>query len=446
MEDQVAMLQKELSSTKSVLQSTQRHLQEERSKHNQVVMNLNLQQYQRHLELKQQRAKSDAQMSDVMSHLLFLEGRLRREQQKVSKELKNRAEQIENQKREIVKLKDQNEQLMNAIKEIYAKGGMNGYMRESRKKNGENVENGSKNGKEKKSHNGRFGSMREKLMAKNRSSLELNNFNLEKYLIKNDRLCSSHEELHRITDEHRKGMSSPLFCETPKKSLNPKDRSPDGRHAKQFHTGVSECNLFKPELNKSTSESSHLSETTNSSGIYSLSDLDLSGQDSLSSPCEEHDYRNMDDSDRIFSFSSTHINTVIDEEEAIGPVVSQGQMMSMGSMPMLANLKEEYGQTTGKNRPHSLSSVDLLSIEQQAKHSPSVNRGTEHLIEQVTPPSSPSSTQTKTELTPFQTFKTMFRRKGSKNKGKKRSVSLSQTTNKEYSEALKKHFQKYDMS
>lgn len=438
------MLEGELEALKLALQTSQRHLQDERSKHNREVMTLKLQLYQKTLqsqmELKRQRTKSEAQMSDVMSHLMFLEGRLKKEQLKVSKELKNRSEVIENQKREIVKLKDQNDQLLNAIKEICAKGGMNGYMR---RKNGENVENGNKNGKEKKTHNGRFGSMRDKLLAKNRSSLELNNFNLEKYLIKNDRMCSSHEDLHRIDDD--RSISSATFSETPRRDKSPKDKYQQERNSKNSQNFFSDGEVFHTDMNKSTSESSHLSEATNSSGIFSMSDIDLSAHEPVSSPGDDQDYP--DDPDRIFSFSSTHLNTVIDEEEAMGPIVSHtGHMMSMGSMPMLANLKKEDQKLkAGKNRPHSLSSVDIMALEQQAKKSP--NLSTSDIDgEMSTPPHSPSFSPNKNELTPFQTFKTMFRRKGSKNKGKKRSVSLSQTTNKEYSEALKKHFQKYDMS
>lgn len=436
------MLGNELASVKVALQSTQRHLQDEQSKHNREVMTLKLQLYHSQLEARRQRAKSESRMSDVMSHLLFLEGQLRKEQLKVSKELKNRADVIETQKTEILKLKEQNDQLLNAIKEICAKGGMNGYLRENRKKNGENVENGSKNGKDKKSNNGRFGSMRDKLLAKNRSSLELNNFNLEKYLIKNDRMCSSHEDLHRLDDDRRKGSS---FMETPKRATSPKEKYTQDAQNKKSPNFLPDGDVFRTDMNKSTSESSQLSETTNSSGIFSMSDIDLSVHEQMSSPNEDGDYQTSDDSDRIFSFSSTHLNTVIDEEEAIGPILSHsGQMMSMGSMPMLANLKDEK-KSAAKNRPHSLSSVDLINIERQAKHLPNVSVS-ECAADESTPPPSPSYNQSKNDLTPFQTFKTMFRRKGSKNKGKKRSVSLSQTTNKEYSEALKKHFQKYDMS
>ena len=435
-EEQEAMMRSELATVKGALQSSQSLLQDERSKHNREVMMLKLQLYHTQLEAKRQRAKSESRMSDVMSNLVFLEGRLRKEQLKVSKELKNRTDVIGSQKKEILKLREQNDQLLNAIKEICAKGGMNGYMRENRKKNGENVENGNKNGKDKKSHNGRFGSMRDKILAKNRSSLELNNFNLEKYLIQNDRLCSSHEDLHRLDDDRRKS-----FSETPKREKSPKDKqSQESRNSQNFFT---ECDVFRTEMNKSTSESSQLSETTNSSGVFSMSDMDLSGQEQMSSPNEDP---NSDDSDRIFSFSSTHLNTVIAEEEATGPTLShQSYMMSMGSMPMLANLKDEKNKLTGKNRPHSLSSVDLINIERQVKQLPNVNVS-EYAADDCTPPQSPSYAQNKNDLTPFQTFKTMFRRKGSKNKGKKRSVSLSQTTNREYSEALKKHFQKYDMS
>jgi hypothetical protein len=360
-------------------------------------------------------------------------------------------------------LKDQNVQLLNAIKEICANGGMNGYMRENKRKNGnysDGFDSGGKGGR------GKLGTMKDKFMAKNRSSMELSNINLEKYLIKNQRMCSSQEDLQRaVEDERRRSIpnSDTNFNGTQRLSISPVERPlsdgieyKNGKHRKnpKYH----HQNFFNDggspnyEMNKSVSESSYLSEsTTSSSGVYSLSEHDLSTHDISMANGQpyNHDQDDDDGDDRIFSFSSTHINTVINEEEALGPIMSHsGQMMSMGSMPMLANLKDEHRLGAGKDRPHSLSSVDLVSIQQQAKHLEKLGNKSSPLtipvMEMNTPPASPSS-HNKPELTPFQTFKTMFRR--SKNKGhKKRSVSLSQTTNTEYSEALKKHFQKYDMS
>lgn len=453
------MVEEELMAVKAALQASQRTLQDERSKHNRDVMQLKLQLYKSQTELKCQRSKSEKQLTDIMSHLVLMEGRLRQEQLRLKRESRAKNNIIENQKKEIMKLKDQNEQLLNAIKEICAKGGMNGYMRENRRRNGnlDGFDNSAKGNKDKKGlATGKLGSMKDKFMAKNRSSLELNSFGLEKYLIKDERLCSSQEDLHRLGDERRRSIHTidERMTKNQRHAICPIDRPisdnseyKNGNHktpVKYSQNFFSDTGSPQFEMNKSVSESSHLSESTNSSsGVYSLSDHDLSMHNE-SVPNGHHgngDYLgDDDDDDRIFSFSSTHINTVIAEEETMGPVVSHsGQMMSMGSMPMLANRKEEL---SGKNRPHSLSSVDLISIQQQAQNLARLEQRTSPnstpIMEKTTPPSSPS-------LTPFQTFKTMFRR--SKNKGhKKRSVSLSQTTNTEYSEALKKHFQKYDMS
>lgn len=471
--DDIKMVEQELHEAQVALQTSQRCLQDERSKHNRNVMTLKLQLYRSQTQLKQQKTKSEMQLTDIMSRLVMLESRLRREQARMKMEMSDKNGIMENQRNEILKLKDQNEQLLNAIKEICAKGGMNGYMRENRRKNGncsDLTENSAKNGRDKKGQNvGKLGSMRDKFLSKNRSSLELNSFNLEKYLIKDDRLCSSQEDLRRLCNERRRSIPSGDE-RTQRHEFSPKDRpvSDNSEYKngnRRKHVRYSHQNFFsdsgspKYELNKSNSDSSHLSESTSSSsGVHSLSDHDLSAHnDSIINGDHgdhgNHDYYDDEEDDRIFSFSSTHINTVIDEEDTIGPIMSHsGQMMSMGSMPMLANLKEQDSFCSGKNRPHSLSSVDLASIQQQAQNlSKFGNKNVPYatgVSEMSTPPASPSYVQSKNELTPFQTFKTMFRRKGSsKNKGhKKRSVSLSQTTNMEYSEALKKHFQKYDMS
>ncbi|XP_045191302.2 myb-like protein D [Mercenaria mercenaria] len=461
----ITMVEEELKTTQTALRKSQQCLQDERSKHNREVISLKLQLCRSQTELKQQKSKSEKQLTEIMSHLVMLESRLRREQLKLQRDTRDKNHVIENQKKEIVKLKDQNEQLMNAIKEICANGGMNGYMRRKNGNYGDSFENSAKGNRDKKGHAGKLGSMKDKFSSKNRSSLELSSLNLEKYLIKNERLCSSQEDLHRIGDERRRSIPSgdERMGRNQSHDTSPKDRpvSDNSEYKngnRKKHVRYAQQNFFsdygspKYEMNKSVSDSSHLSE---SSGFHSLSDHDLSAQtDSLTNGNHgNHDYTEDDeDDDRIFSFSSTHINTVIDEEEAMGPVMSHsGPMMSMGSMPMLANLKEDQ-LGSGKNRPHSLSGVDLMSIQQQAqnlsKFEHKISPKGSPVSEMSTPPSSPSYMHAKNELTPFQTFKTMFRRKGSsKNKGhKKRSVSLSQTTNMEYSEALKKHFQKYDMS
>ncbi|WAR30681.1 hypothetical protein MAR_033223 [Mya arenaria] len=457
----------QLSEVKTALHSSHAMLQNERAKHNQEMMTLKLQLYHSQMTLKQQKSKSEGQMQEVMSQLLFLEGKLKQDQTKVKAELRNKDLLIGQYERETVKLKDQNEQLLNAIKEICAKGGMNGYMRDKRKNGHEKAdwENGGKSGKDKKGHNsGKLGNVKDKFLAKNRSSFELNSFNLEKYLINKDRLCSSHEDLRRIGSERKNGGSnddhlhgSQRKDKSPKDKLSPVDlgrvtsisaKCPNDRH-QQTHSQnfFSESDLSLPAGIKSTSESSYLSEGTNSSGIYSVSDHDLSGQDTstMSSNFGEADYcdDDDDDDDRIFSFSSTHINTVIDEEDVMGPM-QHSKIMSMGSMPNVANVYDEGRLNPTKNRPHSLSSMDLAAIQQHTHLFTQQGQGHVMQAEDITPPNSPSY-HGKPELTPFQTFKTMFKRKGSKNKGKKRSVSLSQTTNKEYSEALKKHFQKYDM-
>ena len=436
-------LQEELSATKVALKSSQGHLVEQQTKSNNLIMTLKLDLYKTQTALKQERLKSHQQLSEVISHLTLLEGNLRKGQLKHRAQLKQRNETIETQKKEILKLKDQNEQLLNAIKEIYANGGMNGYMREKHS--------------EKKGHNGKLGMVKDKFLMKNRSSLELNNFNLEKYNLKNQRLCSSQEDLKNLNDDafdqnspnHEKGS---LFGRA-RGSSTRGSKYGKKNHRKNLQNFFTEPETPKHEINKTVGDSPQISES--SSGVFSMSDQEYSRQSYTNMNGHFDDEEDDDDDGRIFSFSSTHINTVIDEEEALGPIISHsGQLMSMASMPMLAQSCEDPGQRiySSKDRPHSLSSVDLISIQRQAEKLSHV-KPSETISESCTPPPSPSynnnnnkSETGKSEMTPFQTFKTMFKRKGSKNKGnKKRSASLSQTTNTEYSEALKKHFQKYDM-
>jgi len=454
----------ELSSLKKALSAAQKALEEERAKHNRTLMTLKLQLYHSQMTLKHERAKTQGQMQEVMSQLLFLEGKLKSDKVKVKAEIRNRDILIASQDKEILKLSDQNEQLHNVIREICAKGGMNGYMRDKKK-----------NGHEKGVNSGKLVTVKDKFLAKNRSSLELNSSSLDKYLHDNDRLCSSHEDLRRLGSLRKGSVGDSESLGNKKKDKSPKDKlsqkdkgkmtsvsakSPSdhtsGKHSQNFFSDSD----FPTGVSKSTSESSYLSEASNTSGVYSMSDNDQSSLHDFSganSSLGDQGYYDDDDDDedRIFNFSSTHINTVIDEEDVIDSNPHHPHhhrhMMSMGSMPNVTNIYDNGRFNDNKNRPHSLSSMDLATIQQHThflSHQGQLKGQTQvqgHSMEDSTPPSSPSNIQAKAELTPFQTFKTMFKRKGSKNKGKKRSVSLSNTTTTEYSEALRKHFQKYDM-
>lgn len=459
-EDKMVALEDELTKTRAMLHTTQRYLQDEQAKHNQIVMKLKLELYQTQTTLKQQQSKSDKQLSEVIGQLLYLEGRLKKERTRVRGEILKKSKLIDEQKKHIEKLKEHNNQLLNAVKELYACGGMNGIMRDCSGKNGSTPQNGRKNGKGKNSHKNKSDSEKEQLW-KRRGSLELSSFEVKRSLLENERLCSSEENLRSedncVNVARGDNLDKTLNDKSDGSNSNANDEKIEvlghavsGRlNGDENHEQHDDTNDIKHDTSvNSDSDLNNTLDTSEVSGTSEVSLCDISVNDSA------HTY-DMDDDEQIFSFSSTHINSVIAEEDVSDPILTHsGQMVSMGSMPMLTNLHDPgHMLYSAKNRPHSLSSVDLHSIQQQAQKLGNMQLQ-ESLSESPTPPASPSYNQmshnspaNKSEKTAFQTFRNMFHRRGSKHKGhKKRSASLSQTTNKEYTEAMKKHFQKYDMS
>lgn len=468
--NKMVALEEEVTKTRALLHTTQRYLQDEQVKHNNVVMGLKLELYQTQTNLKQQQAKSDKQLSEVIGHLLYLEGRLKKERLKVRNDVLKKSKLIEEQKKQIEKLRTQNDQLLNAVKELYACGGMNGIMRDC---NG-SPRNGSKNVKgqnfQKQTNKSDFETVDP--VWRHRGSFDLSTLDVKKSLLENERMCDNQDELQGEDNCENipRGDNLDKTLNDKSDNSNVKGHEDVFRQRCQTVSGypVSENNrlndINSDETNDKVNGFTHdtradsesdLNNTHNTSGLSAASEVSLCD---ISINDTTHTYDLDEDDGHNFSFSSTHINSVIAEEEGMDPIVTHsGQMITMGSMPMLSNLHNpDHMSYSAKNRPHSLSSVDLNSIQQQAQKLAKMQLH-KSLIDSPTPPPSPSSRQpphsnhentvNRTEKTAFQSFRNMFHRKGSKSKGdKKRSVSLSHTTNKEYTEAMKKHFQKYDMS
>lgn len=99
---------------------------------------------------------------------------------------------------------------------------------------------------------------------------------------------------------------------------------------------------------------------------------------------------------------------------------------------------------TGKPKVSMSSNDSLLSQTTPVSHHSTSASLTSHPApqQQTNTPSSTTTPQV-SESNPFKSFKNVFKRRGSK---KKRSVSLGQATNQEYQDSLKQHFKKYDLS
>ncbi|KAK3591462.1 hypothetical protein CHS0354_033461 [Potamilus streckersoni] len=416
----------DLESTRTVIRQLQAALCEQQVRSNQIIMSLKLKLYKSQQAQKNQRLEAEKQMHEVMSSMLCLEAQLRRDHRSVCMVLRQRDQEILVQRNHIKKLSEQNEQLLNAIKEIYAQGGMNGYLRDHSQRNGVNssdspmhrnstdkedkCERGGKEEKEDKydkwdkhykpdKHKGKFSSVKD-MLRRHRSSLELNSAELEK-----------------------------------------------GFQYSRFKFGSQE------NINQSSESFDRIGKFRNRSQTVSGYPENISGF--LEESVKEDNSSNSGDTSKMsVSPHSARFTDVIDEEDTVGSFIHHhGNITSVASMPMLATIQEDcYDKhLRAKERPHSMSSVDLIAIHKQVEtltcsdSSPTTPLSPDPPLTPPPPPS-PSYTHTSSESNTFKLFKTMFRRKGSKIKNKKRSVSLSQNTDQEYDEALKKHFEKYDMS
>lgn len=125
------------------------------------------------------------------------------------------------------------------------------------------------------------------------------------------------------------------------------------------------------------------------------------------------------------------------DEEVSGGILSNGidhdpnsnseENDKLHSLPV--NGFHEPGSPTAyktKDRQRSISSIKAPILEEPDQDSPDLNQNTD--ISQ--------HTTIITETNPFKSLKTILKRKGSKLKGKKRSVSLPQTSNQEYIKQL----------
>ena len=384
------MLKDQLSEAQKMVHDLQAELAKTKASSNYTVTTLQCQ-LKRSQETQQaQRCQSDRQMGEVLAHLLFLEGQLKKDKTHIKYLLKQKDDIIKKQRCDIEDLKNTNQRLIEAVREHYARKGKNGLSKE----NSESLHNAEAevpcSPKVKVKNRGAFGSVKDRLW-KHRSSLDLSEAGMEiQGNLKKDRQYSSQENLFSLGRRNKEAR------ENRDKKCKSIAGYPD--HSLEY---------LIPEESE-------------------LRDISLHGSD-LSITRSHKSGRNVswesDMSDGNISYdSSGHLM-----------VTSPSQMMSAGSMPALN--KNSNSDLVTKERPHSISSIESLSRENCSSVP-----GTPKMEEKVQHPVPQESSN------PFKNLKTILKRKGSKMKNKKRTVSLSNSANPEYEEAMKKHFEKYEMS
>ncbi|XP_034300983.2 dentin sialophosphoprotein [Magallana gigas] len=387
LEDETDMLKDELSEAKKMIRDLQAELAKSKASSNYMVTTLKCQLKKSHESQQAQRCQSDRQMGEVLAHLLYLEGQLKKDKSHIKFLLRQKDDIIQKQKCDIEELKNTNQRLIEAVREHYARKGKNGLSKE----HSESLQNAEAevpcSPKVKVKNRGAFGSVKD-IIWKHRSSLDLSEAGMEiQGNLKKDRQYSSQENLFSL------GRRSKEARESRDKKCKSIAGYPD--HSLEY--------LIPEEAE--------------------LRDISLHGSASSLKKGQK--------SGRNVSWGSD--NSDVNNSYDSNGHLMVSPMMSAGSMPML-NKNSNLDLVT-KDRPHSISSIESLSRENCSSLP-----GTPKMEEKVPHPVPQESSN------PFKNLKTILKRKGSKMKNKKRTVSLSNSANPEYEEAMKKHFEKYEMS
>lgn len=377
----------------------------EQVKNSHIVAVLKMQLRQKEEECHKNAAKSDKQMGEVIAHLLLLEGQLKKEQNRVRCKMSENEKIIKKQKEDIEEVTETNNQLIQAVREAYGRKKKNGVMLldnlcDDKSGSVESLDSPTSTSTSVKSpHKGKWSSMKDKMTRKHRSSLDLSDteFDVAQELL-HGRQYGSQESLLMI-----------------------------GRKSKENREGRDKkCR-----------------------SIAGYPDSSLMG---LLEVLDENDYR-LDNFSHSRSGGGSGNQAPLDNSESISRLEVNGNslngidqssagLLSAISMPILSQTEKNINQAPSKERPKSVSSIEHVSEQNSG--------GTTDITDPLPPPpKSPGSVSTNStfsESNPFKNLKTILKRKSSKNKGKKRSVTMADTQSQDYQAAIKKHFEKYDMS
>lgn len=133
-----------------------------------------------------------------------------------------------------------------------------------------------------------------------------------------------------------------------------------------------------------------------------------------------------------------------DVRDGSGKVKTYGELAKAASMPQALSAGAEHdgreshlaGSGPVKERPHSLSGADLTLMDRMTMQ-PQVS---------MCPSPTGHDPPGGSESNPFKSFKNVFKRRNSKQRSKKRPVSMGQVPADQPQQQLQEHFRKYDLS
>ncbi|XP_033727325.1 uncharacterized protein LOC117316687 isoform X2 [Pecten maximus] len=405
--EEVQILQTELQQTHSLVKQLQAIILKERVTHSHNVAVLKMRLQQKEQECHNNAARSDKQLGEVIAHLLLLEGQIKKEHTQVRCKMADSEKIIRKQEDDIESLKETNQRLLEAVRDAYGRKGKNGVLLLDNLGNDKTGSSESLESPTSKSppslkspHRGKWGSMKDKMTRKHRSSLDLSDtdFDVKQGLLFG-RQYGSQESLLMIgrkSKEMREGRDKKCrsIAGYPDSSLVGLMEVPDENENRLDNFSHSKV-LGGRIGNKNQHENG---QTTNTLQV-SLNGIDQ----------------------------------------------SSAGLLSAISMPILSQTDKNSNPLPAKERPKSISSIEHIS-SRDSGGTPDLNPQMESYPQ---PPKSPGATSNSSfsdSSNPFKNLKTILKRKGSKIKGKKRSVTMADSPSQDYQAAVKKHFEKYDMS
>lgn len=462
MEQELEFLREEVRTKSACVQRLQTSLYDQQVRANLAVVALRTQLRQKDRDVRQLRGEHEQRMSAMLSHLLYLEGQMRQEQRQVLAVLHDKDDVIRRQKSAIEDLASKNAKLLAALKEVHGYSGGNGIS--SPHTSSTATATGSAGGageagadgvavgvatpqpvvlrNKDKSQKVRFSSMKDKLR-RHKSSLELHRPASLETLLESALRYGSQENLSEggggsggglVSGTSARGggggsgLGTEGLCSDELKKCRLQERKERCKSLVDYPSRLNDLPEVSSEVEKGRAEPpltdplheqslrSPISPHHPSSppgGVREDSDVEEEEEEELSSACEYKKGKKQ-----------------------------YGELAKSTSMPQSlssASGSSEGLQASVKERPHSLSGVEL---------SLNMDKMTMQPMERVSLNPSPTSLLPPggSESSPFKSFKNVFRRRNSKQRSKKRPVSLGQQTNQEYHEALKEHFKKYDLS
>lgn len=402
------MLKEKLTETEDTVKKTQSNLRIQQTRTKQLISIWKTHVERNEQNLKRQGIQRDQQLGEVISQLLFFEGQLRKEQKRIVSLLAEKDSIIQKQEVQIQELAITNSKLKQAFSEVKAVSNKNGIV---------NTHASLSTAGQIMSPAPVEVSLSSDLMSKVTQKDKSVQKPVSRFTAVKNRL-----RRHKSNLELR-NIENTIFEETAEE-LSSSQENVVCRRSNPRRTGRERCKSIAgyPVAADSGLDSETCDMESDVENLYrggfDLEDRELGEQ-------FPH-FQNTDYSREVYDGLKDNFQEVSPSTRA-----QNGNMLSVDDTA----INQGHKKMSLMDRIRSVSSSDVR-VSAGSEESLKSDSSDSQKSPQAEGKSSPVS-----ESNPFKTFKSMLKRKGSKLR-KKRSVSLPQTTNMEYQEALKHHLDK----